>query len=815
MDTKADVVIIGAGIVGTSAAWELAQAGVTNIVVVDQGPLSHTGGSTYHAPGLVFQTGTSRLLCTLAQWSAQTYDSYNTPDREAWVPVGSLEVATTPERVRELERRRNAAMAYGLEGHIITPKQAIELCPLLEESAILSAYHVPTDGLCRAVTVCHTLQEWCREKGVRFFESTKVTGVKIVDNRIRGVETVTGAITCGQVLVAGGLWGPELQTMIGRPIPLQPLEHVFAWGAPIEGLERGPVESVLPMIRHQDRAVYYRQRWQGMGIGSYGHDPLPIAITDLEREADGHQTAQGAFSEDHFADAWDATRRLMPRVHAAGLEETFNGHFSFTIDGNPLLGESSYTKGLYLAEAIWVTQAAGAAQAVVRQMLGQPVGLDLGSAHPDRFQPHHSSPAYVTARGSQQYAEVYDIIHPLEPTEVARGLRRLPSHEWVSERGAVMFENAGWERPQWLETNASLPAPEHTQVRGEWESKFWSPTVGKEHARTRSHAGLFDLTPFTKVEIEGTGATQWLNRMCTSEMDIALGKIAYTTCLTPHGGVVFDITITRLARDRYLIVTGGGSGPRDLAWLRAHLPEGDSVRMREVTSAWAVSGLWGPNARDILQPLVPEDLSNEAFPYMHAQMIHIEHVPALALRISYAGELGWELYVPSEYGSWVWERLMEAGKEHGLIAAGGGAFESLRIEKGYRFAGVDMHTDYTADESGLGFTLHMTKPAFIGKQAVLEERARGSKQRLVPIVLDDPNAAALGGEPILINGAKVGYVTSANFGYSVGKSVAYGYLPAQQATAGTRVAVRIFDREVEGAVSTEPLFDPTGSRLRV
>ena len=814
MDTKADVVIIGAGIVGTSAAWELVQAGVTNVVVIDQGPLSHTGGSSYHAPGLVFQTGTSRLLCTLAQWSAQTYDSYNTPEREAWVAVGSLEVATTPARARELERRRNAAMAYGLEGSIITAERAVELCPVLDGSSILSAYHVPTDGLCRAVTVCHTLQDWCRQAGVRFLESTKVTWVRSEAGRIRGVETAQGRIACGQLLVAGGLWGPELQTMVGRPIPLQPLQHLFAWSNPIEGLTRGPVESVLPMVRHQDRDVYYRQRWQGMGIGSYAHVPLPIGVDALEREEDGHQTAQGPFSANHFADAWDATRTLMPRVHAAGIEESFNGHFSFTIDGNPLLGESSYTQGLYFAEAIWVTQAAGSARAVVRQMLDQPTGIDLGTAHPDRFQPHHSAPLYVLGRGSQNYAEVYDILHPLEPTQIARGLRRLPAHEWISENGGVMLESAGWERPQWLETNASLPAPEFTQQRGEWESRFWSPTIGKEHARTRAAAGLYDLTPFTKAEVEGSGATAWLNRVFTSELDIPIGKIAYTLALTPHGGVVFDITVTRLAQDRYLIVTGGGSGPRDLAWLRAHLPEGDAVRLREVTSAWAVSGLWGPKSREILQPLVPEDLSNEAFPYMRAQQIWIEHVPTLALRISYAGELGWELYVPSEYGGWVWERLLAAGQHHGIVAGGGGAFESLRIEKGYRFAGVDMHTDYTADESGLGFAVHLSKPGFIGRSAVVAERARGSAKRLVPILLDDPNAAPLGGEPILLNGVKAGYVTSANFGYSVGKSIAYGYLPAEQALPGTRVAVRIFDHEVEGVVSTEPIFDPTGQRLR-
>lgn len=815
MDTKADVVIIGAGIVGTSAAWELVQQGVTDVVVLDQGPLEHTGGSSYHAPGLVFQTNTSRLLCTLAQWSAQAYDSYNAPGRETWAAVGGLEVATTPERQRELERRRNAATAYGLETAMVTPAEAHALCPVIDPDAILSALHIPTDGLCRAVTVCHTLRDWCVERGARFHGSTKVTGVRIENGRVRAVETAAGTIRCGQVLVAGGLWGPELAGMIGRPIPLQPLQHVFAWSNPIAGVERPPVESVLPMVRHQDRDVYYRQRWQGMGIGSYAHDPLPIEVPDLEREADGHQTAQGPFTEEHFADAWDATRILMPGVYEAGIEESFNGHFSFTIDGMPLLGESSYTQGLYLAEAIWVTHAAGSARAVVRQMLDQPTGIDIGPAHPDRFQPHHSAPAYVRTRGSQQYAEVYDILHPSQPMENPRGLRRTPPHEWVLERGGFMLESAGWERPQWLEANATLPAPEFVQHRDDWSSRFWSPVVGREHARTRSAAGLYDLTPFTKVEVEGSAATEWLNRVCASEMDIPLGKVAYTTVLTPTGGVVCDLTVTRLERDRYLLVTGGGSGPRDVAWLRALLPEGDAVRMREVTSAYAVSGLWGPRARDILQPLVPTSLANDAFPYMRAQQIWIEHVPALALRISYAGELGWELYVPSEYGGWVWERLMEAGAEHGVIAGGLGAFNSLRVEKGYRFSGVDMHTDYTADEAGLGFTVHLTKPAFVGRSAVIEERRRGIAKRLVPLVLDDPDAAPLGGEPILLDGSRAGYVTSADFGYTVGKSIAYGYLPAEHARPGTRATVRILDREVEGSVSDEPIFDPAGERLRV
>jgi heterotetrameric sarcosine oxidase gamma subunit len=297
-------------------------------------------------------------------------------------------------------------------------------------------------------------------------------------------------------------------------------------------------------------------------------------------------------------------------------------------------------------------------------------------------------------------------------------------------------------------------------------------------------------------------------------MDRPVGRIIYTTVLTPQGGVVCDLTMTRLADDRYLLVTGGGSGPRDVAWLRRSLPEGGGVRLMDTTSGTAVIGLWGPRARDVLAKLVSTDLG-AAFPYMSAQQLWIEHVPALALRISYAGELGWELYVATEYGRYVYDRLLEAGAEHGAVPVGLGAFDSLRVEKGYRFSGVDMHTDYTPDEAGLGFTVHLTKPSFVGREAVLAERARGTRKRLVPIVLDDANASPLGGEPILVDGTAVGYVTSANFGYTVGASIAYGYLPAALAVQGQRASVRIFDREVGGVVSSEPQFDPKGERLRV
>ncbi len=353
------------------------------------------------------------------------------------------------------------------------------------------------------------------------------------------------------------------------------------------------------------------------------------------------------------------------------------------------------------------------------------------------------------------------------------------------------------------------------QQRADWGQQNWSATIGKEHAATRRGVGVFDLTPFAKVEVEGPGAAAWLNRVCAAEIDRPVGRIVYTTVLDHAGGTVCDLTVTRLDDERFLVITGGGSGPRDLAWLRYQLPEGGGVRMRDVTSGLAVLGVWGPHARDLLAKLTVADLSSEAFPYMAARRIELGPVPALALRISYVGELGYELYVATEHGRWLWDALFAAGEEFGVVPVGTGAFDSLRVEKGYRFAGVDMHTEYTPDEAGLGFTVNLSKSAFIGREAVLRERSTEPSRKLCCMVLDDPSAAALGYEPVLAGDHAVGYVTSANFGYTVGASIVYSYLPIGIAETGARVEVQLFDQRVGATVTDEPLFDPRGERLRV
>ena len=815
MRKRAEVVVVGAGIVGAGVAYHLTKTGIRNVVVVDQGPLEHTGGSSYHAPGLVFHANASRTLGQLAKGSTDLYRELHSPEQPMWLEVGGIELATTPERLAECHRRQASLAAIGIEARVLSPAEVVELAPLVDPGVILGGLHVARDGLCKGANVCHRLLRDAESRGAEINDLTEVVGFDIRDGRIRGVETTKGSIAASTVIACAGIWSKNLQALTGVAMPLQPMQHLMAYTVPVPELAGTTAEVEHPILRHQDRSMYFKQRGEAYGIGAYRHEPLTIEPRDFAREPDGHTTAQLEFTEEHFADARDATNAMIPALRDIELADCFNGHFSFTPDGYPMLGESSRVRGLWLAEGIWVTHAGGSAKAVVDLLTTGRSDIDLRLAHPDRFHRFATTDAYVNARGAQQYREVYDIIHPLQQMLHPRGLRTTPYHQRFEEAGAELIESAGWERAQWFESNAALPAPEFTQTRSSWAARHWSPTVGREHGATRAGVGVFDLTPFTKVEVEGPGAADWLNRVCASEIDRPVGRIIYTTVLDHAGGTVCDLTVTRLGDDRFLVVTGGGSGPRDVAWLRYQLPEGGGVRMRDVTSSLAVVGLWGPRARDVLARLTDSDLSTEAFGYMAARSIEVGPVPALALRISYVGELGYELYVSTEHGRWLWDSLFEAGEQDGVVPVGTAAFNSLRVEKGYRFAGVDMHTEYSPVEAGLGFTVNLSKSSFIGREAALREREAGPSRRLCCLVLDDPDAAPLGYEPLLAGEDAVGYVTSADFGYSIGQSIAYGYLPVGIADPGSRVEVQIFDQRIGATVSEEPLFDPRGERLRV
>jgi dimethylglycine oxidase len=818
MRDRAQLVVIGAGIVGASAAYHLAELGVTDVLVLDQGPLFETGGSTSHAPGLVFQTNGSRTMCRLAQYSVDLYSGLEADGRPAWYGVGGIEVATTHERVEELKRRRGYARAYGIEGtELLTPEETAERIPILDPGHILGAYLVPSDGIAKGVRVAAALGAKAQAKGVEFEGGVRMTGFDIRDGRVHGVRTGRGDVECEQVLVCAGIWGPTIGRMAGVPIPLALVQHQLVWTKPLPELAADEGREIVhPILRHQDLSLYFRQHGDRYALGNYRHEPILFEPDDLRPYRDGEpQPSVEPFTPEHFEVAYQESTRLLPPVKDM-LDETtaINGMFSFTPDMGSVVGESVDVRGFWICEAVWVTHAGGMGRMAAEWIAGGEPSMDMAEADANRFYPFMTTKPYVRARGGQQYREVYDILHPLQQMSHPRELKLTPFYARHRELGAEFFSGVGWERPQWFEANHVLTgAP--WELRTGWAAENWSPCVGAEHLAARDRVALFDITPFAKFDITGADALSFLERISANRIDRPVGTVVYTSMLTPSGGIRCDLTVTRKDEDRFRVVTGGGSGQHDRAWLLAQRREGERVNLTVRTGSLFALGLWGPKARDVLQAVTDVDVSNDAFPYMTARYLNVGEVhPVWAQRISYAGELGWELYGQIAMGQRAWDVLWEAGRAHGIAAAGGGAFDSLRLEKGYRLWGQDIHTEHDPFEAGLGFAVRMDKGEFQGREALQRKLDRGPVEKLACMTFDDPASVVMGKEPIWHDGRVVSYVTSAAFGYSVGRGIVYGYLPVNQAVEGTPVEVEYFGDRLAATVVAEPLWDPKGERLR-
>lgn len=814
MRDKAELVIIGAGIVGCSAAYFLNQKGWKDIVVIEKGPLFEPGGSTSHAPGLVFELNSSKTMCQLAKWSVELYSNLRLNEQPCFLPVGSLEIAYTHERMEDLKLKLGRALAWGLPAELCSPEQVKAKIPLVDTSKVRGALYVPTDGIAKATRAAEAMALACQQNGVTFYGNTEVVAIETENGRIRAVTTSNGRIETSQILLCAGIWGPRIGRMAGVEIALTPVEHQYARTAPLKELAGEIEEARHPILRHQDRSMYFRQHTDCYGIGSYQHEPRLVNQEAISNHRDSPlMPSLRDFTPDDFHHARASAIELFPCFRTVDMPYQINGMFSFTPDGNPLVGESLEVKGFWVAEAVWVTHGGGVGKIVSELMNGESPSVDVRELNLHRFPGHAHSGSYVRTRGAQQYREVYDIIHPLQQLENPRPLRVTPLYQRQLQLGAVFFESAGWERPQWFEANRPLVESAHYPERNGWASRYWSQIIAAEHKATRERVALFDLTPFTKVEVCGKNALPYLQSLTANQMDQAVGRVTYTAMLTQAGGIQCDLTVTRLDRDRFLVVTGGSTGPQDLAWMRGHLPGDRSVHLTDLTSARCCIGLWGPRARDLLQTVCENDLSNERFPPYTAQSIFIGCVPALALRISYVGEQGWEIYVPTEYGLYLWDLLWKAGQPLGVIAAGGGAFDSLRLEKGYRLWGAEVHTEYNPYESGIGFAVKLGKGDFIGRKELEQMKAEGSWRKLCCCTLDD-NVVLLGKEPILDGETVLGYVTSANYGYSVRKSIAYGYLPIDYAKPGTKVEVLFFNKRYAATVQKEPLYDPENRQLK-
>jgi glycine cleavage system aminomethyltransferase T/glycine/D-amino acid oxidase-like deaminating enzyme len=791
------VVVVGAGVVGAALVDELSARGWDDITVVDQGPLPAPGGSSSHAPGLVFQTNPSKTMAEMARYTVEKLTGLD----ECFLQVGGLEVATTPERLADLHRRQGWAASWGIDASVVDADRCLELFPLLDRDQVLGGLHTPTDGVAKAVRAVAAQIERARQRGVTVLDRTEVLDVQVTGGRVTGVVTSAGSLSADIVVCCAGIWGPTVAGMVGMTLPLTPMAHQLAWTGRVAPLSGQTTEIQHPILRHQAADLYYRERFDALGVGYYGHRPMPVSAEDiLGVDAAVVMPSVQPFTEEDFAEAWRETHALLPATRDAKIEEGINGLFSFTTDDMPLLGPSRDVAGFWVAEAVWVTHSAGVGRAMAEWLVdGHCSSFDLHECDVNRFEAHQLAPKYVVERSCQNFVEVYDIKHPLQPMEDPRPLRTSPFRPRQQELGAFFLEANGWERPHWYEANAGLVSD--TPQPDDWAARYWSPIIAAEARATRSAVALFDMTALKRLEVTGPGACAFLQRMVTVDVDKSVGSVAYCLLLDRDGGIRSDVTVARLGRETFQI---GVNGALDLDWLTRHLPSEGTVQVRDVTAGTCCVGVWGPRARDLMQPVTDIDLTR--LKYFRGKRGYVGNVSVTALRLSYVGELGWELYTTADMGLKLWDTLWAAGKEHGVIAAGRGAFNSMRLEKGYRAFGTDMTYEHTPDEAGLGFAVK--KPEFFGSEAL---KTRQGKRKLACLTLD---AHLLGKEPVYDGDTPVGYVTSASYGYTIGTGIAYAWLPASLATPGNTVHIGYFDRRLPATVAEEPLFDPAMTRLR-
>ncbi|SIS13380.1 GcvT family protein [Natronorubrum thiooxidans] len=857
LPAEADTVIVGAGIVGCSTAYHLTQLGRDDVVVVDQGPLPTTGGSSSHAPGIMFQTADDKVLTKFAMYSRKLYSELEDDDGEPlYSKTGGIEVARTAERMDYLQRRVERGTAWGIpDPQILSPEEVEEKLPLVDSDVIQGGYYSPSDGQVSGVKACAALAEAAMEQGARFVPHTRIDDVAVDGDEVQSVVTKNGDIECNEVVIATNIWARQLGEQLGVHLPVTPVEHQYTITEPLEELAESHTDVTddpvyenyrdvsgekadrllsdpdRPILRDQDHAMYFRTHGDAYGIGSYNHESIVPDPQELGgNDEDGEQGSVHEFSDYHMDNPThpdrpekaprQASDELLPATAEKELEHKFNGMFSESPNGLPIMGPVAEYDGLWSAAAIWVTHAGGAGKALAEWMENDaprlPDGpIDLSHCNVNRFQPHEGSWDFARDIGGEEYRIVYNIVHPKWTwTDHQRDIRRSSIYHTLKELDAELWAEAGWEEAHWFDSNADLLAKYGEQIpdRDGWEAKYWSPIEGAEAMHVRNAVGLHDMTSFNKMEISGQGADEFIQYLCTNDMDIDVGQVRYTLMCNENGGVRADITVTRVDDDRYLVLTTGRDvGQNHLAWISQHAP--DDVVVRDVTSNLSSFVLTGPKARKVLEKVTRADLSNDAFPYFSAQEIFIENVPVTALRVSYAGELGWELYTPSEYGERLWEHLWEAGQEYDLRPYGNGALDSLRLEKGFRLWGEDLHTEHNPYEAGLSFAVDL-ETDFIGKEAVVAA-ADGDRisHNVACLTLDDEEAVVFKDRPVLDGDETLGYVHSAEYGYAVGSCVAYAYLPPEYAEPGTKLEILHEGERYTATARDEPLYDPERERV--
>jgi len=803
------IVIIGGGVGGTSVAYHLAELGERDVVLLDRSEL--TSGSTFHSAGLVGQLRADPTLTRMNSYSAELYRRLQAGQSPpGWVECGGIRLASTPDRMAEVRRQIGWARSFGLPLEEMSARQAAEMFPLMSTEGVVGGSYLATDGYVDPAGLAYSLAAGARAGGVRIHQNTRVVGIDVREGRVHRVRTDRGDIEAEIVVDCGGMYAAEIARMAGVRVPIVPMSHQYLVTEPV----RHHDGTRLPTLRDPDNLVYWREEVDGLLMGGYERDSRPWALDqhDLDAIPANFNGKLLPADWDRFAEIAENAQRRVPAMAELGVRKLINGPEAFTPDNEFCLGETE-VGGFFVAAgfcAHGIAGAGGIGKVMAEWIVSGEAGMDVSHMDIRRFGRQYLSPAYTLARVTENYQTYYDIPYPHRQRSAGRPLRVSPVYDWHVQQQAHFSEKSGWERVDYYRGNA-YDGDEFLQPRG-WAGMGWSPAIVAEHRATRTTAGLFDESSFAKIEVSGPGAAGLLNWLCDNDVDRAVGDVTYTQALNSRGGIECDFTVTRIEQDVFLIVTGTAYGSRDIAWIRRHAPRDGSVRVADVTGQYTCFALWGPRSRDILAPLTPARLDNASFPYLTARQTTVGDVPVHALRVTFVGELGWELYCSAEYGAGLWTTLWENGREHGLVAAGYRAIDSLRLEKGYRLWGSDLTPETNPYEAGLGFCVNEDKP-FLGRDALLAARRDGIRRRLRCLVLDDPHAVPLGSEPVRVDGEIVGRVTTGGFGYTVTKPIAYAYLPVGLAEA-TPVSVELFGQPVSGTVVRDPLVDPKGLRIR-
>ncbi|MDA8554686.1 FAD-dependent oxidoreductase [Luminiphilus sp.] len=807
---RCEVVVVGGGVIGVSVAYHLAEAGIQDVVLFERKEL--TSGTTWHAAGLVGQLRTSINMTKLARYTSELYRGLEAETGQAtgYRQCGSISIAATAERFEELKRSASMAKVFGLEVNVLSVPEIAERYPLIQTDDLFGGIHIPSDGYANAVDITQALAKGAKQRGARLFTHTKVEAVLQEGGRVTGVRTAQGEISAKYVVICGGMWSRDLASSVGVNLPLHACEHYYVLFESVDGLSPD-----LPVLRDYDACTYYKYDAGKLLLGAFEPNAKPWGMGGISEDFCFDEIA-GDF--DHFEPVLHNAMKRLPALERAGIQKFFCGPESFTPDVRYHLGETPELKNCFVAaglNSIGLQSAGGVGKVTAEWIRDGKPPVDLWEVDVRRNMPFQRNRQYLQSRVSESLGLLYATHFPFRQYETGRGVRKSVIHDRLVAAGACHGEAFGWERPNWYAPAGVEPVYEYSYGR-----QNWFEHSAAEHRAVREGVALFDQSSFAKFRLEGRDAARVLSPVCANDIDVAPGRVVYTQWLNERGGIEADLTVTRLGEDVFMIVSAAETEVRDFYWLKRHIPDDAHCVLTNVTSAMGVISIMGPHSRELLQSITPDDLSHAGFPFATSREIEMGFCYVRASRITFVGELGWELYIPTEFMQDIYDRIVAAGAERGLVHAGYHALNSLRMEKAYRHWSHDITDEDSPLEAGLGFVIKFDKAGgFIGREALLAQRERGLSRRLLQLCLNDPVPLIYHNEPIWRDGELVGHITSGAYGHTLGGAVGLGYVSLEpgasdEAALSGQFEVEVACERVPAEVSLRPLYDPDNAQIR-